>query len=110
MRARDFILEDVQQDLESELQNILINYKGKGAGSVQTQSIVRLLSQAGYSISVHGLLSTINNMPMVVSADENNIRFVDSSTEGNSSSTTSSVQDSAEAVRKMAKAAAKKGL
>lgn len=105
MRASEILHESVQEDLANDLQDLLINYKGKGKSVIRTSVVVNQLQMMGYSVSAESLLSAINTMPMVVSADETNITFT---TPGSSSPGTSDInqQNSADAVKKMAQDAA----
>ena len=67
MRARE-LFEDYNQNLESDLNNLLIGAKGNGAQQVSTQDIVDQLYSMGYSVDINSIMSLLSNNPAVMNA------------------------------------------
>jgi hypothetical protein len=66
MRAREILDEDYDQNLESDLINILIAAKGSGAKQIDTRTIVNQLStEGGYSVDVDSLMLLLSQVPFV---------------------------------------------
>lgn len=104
MRAKEFILEDYNQQLESEINNLLIGAKGNGAPNISTPALVNQLQKMGYSIDVNNLMPLLQNNPAVANATPDSIEL--SSQEGE---TAGQAQDSASKVGDMAQKATKIG-
>lgn len=68
MRAREIIQEDYNENLESDLNNLLVAAKANGLQQVQTNDIVDQLYSMGYSINVNSLLPLLSENPMVMNA------------------------------------------
>ena len=80
MRLKEFLSEDYNQELQSDLNNVLIAAKGSGATKIQTADLVNQLSGMGYSVNVNSILPLLTGNPSVTNAtaDEVNISGSDS--------------------------------
>ena len=107
MKIRELLVEDTHSQLTQDLQDLLINIKGFGASSIDTASVVGQLGRMGYDVSPETVLQLVAEMPMAVVADQQTVSFdTDSSAEPGAEN----MDDSAEKVSKMAKAAVDKEL
>ena len=68
MRARELLCEDYNQQLASDLNNLLIGAKGSGATDVRTDQLANELQNMGYSVSVSSLMSLLQDNPNVMNA------------------------------------------
>jgi hypothetical protein len=99
MRAREILQEDYNQNLESDLSNILVGAKGSGASEVNTQAVVDQLYLMGYAIDINSIMSLLSNNPVVQNATPEMINLTqpDGASAGEDNE-----EDSAEHVAKMA--------
>jgi hypothetical protein len=107
VRARELLQEDYNQNLESDLTNLLVAAKGNGAQQVETQSIVDQLYGMGYAIDVNSILPLLGNNPAVMNATPEMITMT--SPEGGAAGQGSADQDSASMVSDMASKASSLG-
>ncbi len=105
MRARELLQEDYNQNLQSDLNNILIGAKGAGTSEVQTQDIVDQLYAMGYAVDVNSIIPLLSNNPAIQNATPEMI--VMTSPEG--ASNAGNTQDNAAQVSDMAQKATKIG-
>jgi hypothetical protein len=105
MRARELLQEDYNQNLESDLNNILVGAKGAGTTSVNTQDVVNQLYGMGYAINVNSIIPMLSNNPGVMNATPEEITMTSpvgaADSQGNE-------QDSADQVSDMAQTATSK--
>jgi len=73
MRARELLCEDYNQQLASDLNNLLIGAKGSGATNIQTQNLANELQSMGYSVNVNSLMSLLQDNPIVMNATPESI-------------------------------------
>ena len=115
MRAREFIKESYEGELNSDLFSILAKARETGFASVNTSDIVNKMASKGYSITVDGLLNLLNdenstqpdediiNIQHIISnATPDNITFA------RTNSGVAAVDDSGDKVKALAMKAAKK--
>lgn len=107
MRAREILQEDYNQNLESDLNNILVGAKGSGATNVNTQDVVDQLYGMGYAVDVNSIIQLLSNNPTVMNATPEEITMT--SADGASSGIEHD-QDSASQVSDMAQKATAKGI
>jgi hypothetical protein len=100
MRAREFLQEDYNQNLQSDLSNILIGAKGSGVSQVETKDLVNQLYSMGYAVDIISIISLLSNNPVVQNATPEMV--VLTSPEGASADNT---EDSADRVSDMAQQA-----
>jgi hypothetical protein len=105
MRVRELLQEDYNQNLESDLNNILVGAKGAGATSLNTQDVVNQLYGMGYAIDTNSIIQLLSNNPTVMNATPEEITMT--SPDG-SSTNTGNEQDSASQVSNMAQQATAK--
>lgn len=105
MRARELLCEDYNQQLASDLNNLLIGAKGSGATEVQTQKLANELQNMGYSVNVNSLMSLLQNNPIVMNATPESITL----TSPENASGDGQTQDNAARVGDMAQKATKIG-
>lgn len=104
MRAKEFLYEDYNQQLQSDLNNLLVGAKGNGAPTIDTSDLVQQLQRMGYSVDTNNLMPLLQNNPAVANATPENITLA--SPEGESAG---QAQDSAAKVGDMAQKATKIG-
>lgn len=104
MRAKEFLFEDYNQQLESDLNNLLIGAKGNGAPNINTSALANQLQKMGYSVDVNNLMPLLQNNPAVANATPESITLA--SPEGE---VAGQAQDSASKVGDMAQKATKIG-
>jgi hypothetical protein len=70
MRAREILQEDstYNQNLESDLTNLLVGAKASGAKDVKTAALVKQLYSMGYSIDANSVLPLLSRNPAVLNA------------------------------------------
>jgi hypothetical protein len=73
MRAKEFLLEDYNQRLDSDLTNLLIGAKGNGATDISTQDLVAQMQQMGYSVNVNSIMTPLQNNPNVTNVTPDSI-------------------------------------
>lgn len=102
MRAREILQEsdDYNNNLQSDLTNLLIGAKGSGATEVDTNAVVRRLYDMGYSVSNDSIVPLLSNNPVVMNATPEMITF--SSGDGSMQNSEDPSDNSAEKVDKMA--------
>jgi len=105
MRAKEFLYEDYNQRLDSDLNNLLIGAKGNGAQDIETQALVRQLQGMGYAVDANSILSLLQNNPIITNATPDSITLTGSENSGSAGQT----QDSASHVKDMAQSASKLG-
>jgi hypothetical protein len=103
MRARELLQEDYNQQLESDLTNLLVGAKGSGASEVKTQDLVNQLHNMGYAVDVNSILSLLSNNPTVMNATPEVINMTQP--EGSAQGPAGPTQDSAARVGDMAQKA-----
>jgi hypothetical protein len=106
MRAREILDEDYNQNLESDLSNLLIGAKGSGAQEINTQDLVAQLTNMGYSIDVNSLMLLLSGNPSVLNATPTTVNM----TEPGGDLGDDPAQDSADKVSNIASKAAKKAI
>jgi len=106
MRAKEFLLENYEADLMSELNNLLVAAKGSGAHSIRTQDLVNSLRQNGFSSSPESIEQLLSNNQMNVSVTPEEITFVDNQKNNNDMDS----EESAQHVKQMAQRAVKRDL
>jgi len=104
MRARELLQEDYNQNLESDLTNLLIGAKGIGSQQIDTQQLVDQLYKMGYAVDVNSIMSLLSNNPVVMNATPEMIQLT--APEGSAQGGAPGVaQDSAAQVSDMAQKA-----
>ncbi len=78
MRAHEILFEDYNQQLESDLNNLLVGVKGNGASQVETQAVANQLQSMGYSVDVNSLMAALQNNPLVMNASPEVIQLTGS--------------------------------
>jgi hypothetical protein len=68
MRAREILQENYAESLETDLNNLLVGAKGNGSEALNTNDLVAQLTQMGYSVNVHSILTLLSRNPNVTSA------------------------------------------
>jgi hypothetical protein len=106
MRAREFLSEDYEGDLMSELNNLLVVAKGSGADSIRTQDLANSLRQNGYSASPESIEQLLSNNQMNVSVTPEEITFIDNQKNNNDMDS----EESAQKVKQMAQRSVERGL
>jgi hypothetical protein len=106
MRAREILQEDYNQNLESDLNNLLVASKGNGAQQVQTRDIVDQLYSMGYAVDVNSIMTLLANNPAVMNATPEMITMTSPEGVGSQGSAD---QDSASKVSDMASKASSLG-
>ena len=104
MRAREILDEDYNQSLESDLNNLLIAFKGNNGQELSTQKLADKLRQSGYSVTPDSLMVLLQNNPIVANVTPEMISLVPPETGGPQAGQT---QDSASQVSDMAQSATK---
>lgn len=107
MRLKEILEEDYNQNLESDLNNLLIAAKGAGKQEIKTQDLVDRLVAMGYTVNVNSLMPLLSANPTVLNATPSMIGL--SGPEGTSAGPRSSGQDSAAKVADLASKATKIG-
>jgi len=106
MRAREILDEDYNQSLESDLNNLLIAFKGNGGTEISTQKLADKLQQSGYSVTPDSLMVLLQDNPIVANVTPDIINLVaPEAGQGEAGQT----QDSASQVSDMAQSATKIG-
>lgn len=101
MRAREILDEDYNQNLESDLTNILVSVKGNNINRIPTAKLVDKMQQSGYSVTADSLIQLLQDNPVVSNASQDYIVLNPSETSVSGEDT----EDSAEQVSDMAQAA-----
>lgn len=73
MRANEFLFENYNQQLESDLTNLLVAAKANGARNVKTQAIVQQLQGMGYSVDTNSIITLLQGNPVVTNATPQSI-------------------------------------
>lgn len=105
MRANEFLFEDYNQQLQSDLTNLLVSAKGNGASDLDTAALARELQNMGYSVDEQSILTLLQNNPNITSSTPDQVQL-------NTPNATGSAvqgQDSASRVGDMAQKATKIG-
>lgn len=108
MRAREILDEDYNQSLESDLNNLLIAFKGNGGQELPTQKLADRLQQSGYSVTPDSLMALLQNNPIVANVSPELINLVSAEADSQDSQA-GQPDDSASHVSDMAKSATKLG-
>lgn len=96
MRARE-LFEDYNQNLQSDLSDILLNAKGSGAAQLQTAQVVQQLQRMGYAVSPQSLTMLLSGTPGVQDATPEMITLAsDEPGAGNTQDSASQVSDMAQ--------------
>lgn len=104
MRAKEFLYEDYNQRLQSDLTNLLIGAKGNGASNVDTEALANELQNMGYSVDANSIMQLLQNNPAVMNATPNDVTLT-----GGEGSDGGNTQDNAAKVGDMAQKATKIG-
>lgn len=107
MRAREILDENYNQNLESDLSNLLVGAKGSGAEEINTEDLVFQLNGMGYSVNSNSIMSLLARNPMVLNATPAAVKFTPP--EGVTPGEGASGQDNAARVGDMAQKATKIG-
>ena len=100
MRAKEFLFEDYNQQLDSDLNNLLIAIKGNSVYNIDTSALVSQLQDMGYSVDVNSILGLLQNNTNITNATPEEITLVsDEASDG------AQPQDNAERVSDMAQKA-----
>ncbi len=75
MRARELLDEDYNQNLESDLNNLLINVKGNNVTDIPMQTLVDKLQSSGYSVSPDSLSLLLQNNPIVANVTPDSVQL-----------------------------------
>jgi hypothetical protein len=75
MRLSEILREDYNADLENDLTNLLLNYKGSGAQEIKMQSLVQQLQGMGYSVNSNSIMTLLSRNPVVLNATPSVVRF-----------------------------------
>lgn len=75
MRARELLDENYNQNLESDLTNLLVAAKASGATEVNTQDVIIQLQGMGYSVDENSIMSLLSRNPAVLNATPTIIKF-----------------------------------
>jgi hypothetical protein len=73
MRARELIQEDYNENLESDLSNLLIAAKASGAANIDTQAVVDQLYGMGYAVNANSIMLLLSRNPVVLNATPQSI-------------------------------------
>jgi hypothetical protein len=106
MRAREILDEDYDQNLESDLSNLLIGAKGSGSQEISTQDLVAQLVNMGYSVDINSLMLLLSRNPAVANATPTVVNM----TSTNAADGSDQSQDSGDIVSGMAQKAAQKAM
>ena len=106
MRAKEIILEDYTQQLESDVMNLIVGEKAAGITHIDTNKLVNRLQGMGYSVTANSLVSLLQNNPAVLNSSPTVIRL--DTSESNNDADNSTPQDSAASVSDMAQKATDK--
>jgi hypothetical protein len=68
MRAREFLQEDYNKSLDSDLNNLLVRAKASGSADIKTKNIVKQLYKMGYSVNLNNIMPLLSNNPVVLNA------------------------------------------
>lgn len=82
MRARELLDEDYNQNLQSDIENLLMVAKGSGSYEVKTQNIVGQLRNMGYAVDQNSIIPLLSSMPSVMNASPESVSLT--RPEGNS--------------------------
>ena len=104
MRAREILDEDYNQNLESDLNNLLIAFKGNGGSEISTQKLADRLQASGYSVTPDSLMTLLQNNPIVANVTPEIINLAPPEAANGQQGQT---QDSASRVSDMAQSATK---
>jgi len=107
MRAREILEENYNQNLETDLGNLLIGAKGAGAEEINTQDLVVQLRGMGYAIDENSIMALLSRNPAVLNATPTLVRMTPP--EGVSPGGGKPTKDSAAQVSDMAQSATKIG-
>ncbi len=105
MRAKEFLSENYEGDLMSELNNLLVAAKGAGASAIKTQDLVNSLRQNGFSASPESIEDLLTNNQMNVSVTPEEITFIDNQSNNNNMDS----EESAQKVKDLAQRSMEKG-
>jgi hypothetical protein len=117
MRAREFLQENYNKSLDSDLNNILVRAKASGSTDINTRYVVKQLDRMGYSVNVNSIMQLLSNNPVVLNATPEMIKLTKpdgASAEDNidaepdTDSIADKEQENADHVSNMAQTAAKK--
>lgn len=103
MRAREILEEDYNQNLETDLGNLLVGARAAGAQEINTQDVVSHLENMGYAVNVNSIMGILSRSPLVLNATPTMIRFTPP--EGDFAQQNPSTKDSAAQVSDMAQQA-----
>ncbi len=73
MRAKEFLFEDYNQRLDSDLTNLLIGAKGNGATNIDPVALANELQNMGYSVDEISIMALLQNNPNVSNASPDGI-------------------------------------
>lgn len=107
MRAREILEENYNQNLESDLSNLLVGAKGNGAQEINTRDLVAQLHGMGYAVDENSIMTLLSRHPAVLNATPQMIKLL--GPEGTMPGGGDPNQDSASRVSDMASKATKIG-
>lgn len=103
MRLTEILREDYSENLDSDLTNLLVNLKSRGATEIKIMDLVRQLRGMGYvSVDQNSIRPLLQANPVVMGIDNTNVTLKTSETVGGNES-----ENSAEQVKKLAKKASR---
>ena len=97
MRAKEFLFEDYNQRLDSDLTNLLVSAKGNGATNIATDALANELQNMGYSVDTNSIIGLLQNNPNVSNATPEEITLTGGENAGDQNQ-----EDSAQHVSDMA--------
>lgn len=105
MRIREILQEDYNEQLLSDLNNLLVGAKGSGDNQIITRNLVKQLYDMGYSVDQNSIMPLLSQCPVVTTATPQSITL--SAPEG-ASGEGGPEEDSATKVADMARQASEK--
>lgn len=105
MRAKEFLSEDYNSDLNADLNNLLIGAKGTGSQKINTMQLTAQLQAMGYAVDETSIINLLQQNPIVSQATDQEVVLNQPNAGGGAGNT----QDSASKVNTMAQKATKIG-
>ena len=106
MRAKE-LYEDYNQQLDSDLTNLLVGAKGAGVSEIDTSKLAARMQKMGYSVDANSILVALQNNPVVLNASPESVRLNSENGDENGAEQ-GSEQDTAAQVSDMAQKASDK--
>lgn len=73
MRLRQLVENDYTSELEDTIVNLLTAISAEGLDTIDTEQLILDLQQQGFSINKNSLFSILNDLPIIVSANDDTI-------------------------------------